>query len=113
MNIYMAYSRRLGPLEGAMLVFAHTVREAKKFAYQCADVSDICGNEYTDLAVNKIRNKDWLYEDADQKKLAAGMPHVVWNMKTCKNCETWGGSPIGEDGLCEECHEDAQWEDEP
>lgn len=100
---YMAYSREMGAPEGAILVFAHTVRKAKAIAwYSCGEFVD----EYIDLAVNRLK-KIHIYSEADQEKLLSGTPHVIESPKTCAVCHLWG-EPINEDGVCESCYEDEE-----
>lgn len=99
---YMAYSRSAGAIEGAVLIFAHTLREAKKYAWNNSLLREFC-DDWIDLGAYLIRDKPWLYDDANQEKLSAGIPHVVDDPRGCEVCETWGGSPIGRDGVCEEC----------
>lgn len=101
LNIYMGYSRYGGAEEGAILVFAHTSREARAIGWGEAPFD----TEFIDFAALRLRNKDWLYEEANQEKLIAGIPHVNDNPETCSACECWGDSPIGDDGLCEECRD--------
>ena len=102
MNMYMGFSRAFTPIEGAILIFAHTAREARKvgwngFGFELTD-------EYIDFSVRRIRSSHkWLFLEADRFKLAAGIPHVIDNPRTCKMCEMWGHAEISEDGLCEDC----------
>lgn len=49
MKYYMAYSRYNGPQEGAVLVYAETVRQARALAWPV--IYDWCGDEFIDLAV--------------------------------------------------------------
>lgn len=101
LNIYMGYSRAGGSSEGAVLIFAHTVKEAKKIGWYIC--SDMMVDEYIDMAVNRLRNEDYLYAQADQEKLDNSIAHVIDNPKICIECETWGSSPIGDDGFCDTC----------
>ena len=97
----MIYSRSLGSEEGAFLVFAHLATEARKvgWAYASYTLTD----EYIDLAARRLRNKPWLYKEADQAKLSNGVAHVIDDPVSCSSCFYWGVSPIGEDGLCSDC----------
>ncbi len=45
MKLYIAYSRAAGSEEGAILVAAHTSREAKKLAWRSGDCWNIDGCE--------------------------------------------------------------------
>ncbi len=103
MKPYMAYSREGGACEGACLVFAHTVKEAKVEAW--GTVSDYFTDEYTDMAVTWMKGKDFLLAEADPIKLAEGIPHVISDPTPCKDCELWG-SKLNEQGYCEDCWEE-------
>lgn len=101
LKMYMVYSRGAGPEEGAALAFAHNSQEARVVGWG-GIVSDIT-DEFIDVASLRLRNKDWLYAEANQEKLKAEIPHHIDAPRSCSNCETWGESPIGDDGLCESC----------
>lgn len=98
MNIYMGFSRAGGPEEGAMLIFARTAKEARKVGYRYW-----WDYEYIDFGVRRLRNCDWLYEEADQAKLEKGEPHATDNPRSCCECGHWGQSRIDSDGLCVDC----------
>lgn len=100
---YMIYSRGLGSEEGAMLVFAHSSREARVCGWKSDGTS--LTDEYIDLGARLIKNSDWLYKEANKDKLDSGVAHVIWSPRVCEQCELWGQSEIGEDGLCEDCRE--------
>jgi hypothetical protein len=104
LKIYMVYSRGAGSEEGAALVFAHSFQEARKVGWQ--SFGDLFTDEYIDLTAGLMRNHPWLYDEADKAKLAKDEPHGTIDPKSCNQCERWGQSPIGEDGLCEDCRED-------
>ena len=97
---YMAYGREGGPQECAVLVFAPTAKVAKKIAWEGAK-SELT-DEYTDLAVNLERGKEFLFADADQEKLYLRIPHLIMDPTCCKSCEHWG-MKLNEQGLCEGC----------
>ena len=103
MRAYMIYSRFAGSEEGAALVFANSAKEAKKVGWQGigCDLTD----EYIDLGVRWLKGDNYLFEQANQKKLAAGIAHVINSPKSCAMCEMWGVSPLDEKGLCEDCQE--------
>jgi len=104
LNAYMIYSRCGGSELGASLVFAHNVQEARVVGWHGigSDLTD----QYTDLAANRLRNKPWLFYEALAAKFANDEAHVIDSPKTCRTCECWGQSPIGDDGLCEGCRQD-------
>jgi hypothetical protein len=108
---YMAYSRGGGPEEGAVLVLAHTVQEAKRIAWSSPTfLQDACDGDYLDLAVTLLKNRPWLDKDANQVKLHADIPHVIECPSSCKGCELWGYE-LNERGYCEDCAEDVETED--
>lgn len=99
---YMAYSRSSGAEEGAALVIAHHIREAKKMVWPV--LRNWCaGIEFTDLAVRLLRDSHFLAL-ADQAKLAAGEPHVIDSPVVCDHCEFWGFE-VDADGRCAYCEE--------
>jgi hypothetical protein len=104
---YMIYSRTAGPQEGAALVFAHTAREARKIGWNGIG-SDLTGGEFTDLAAGLIHDGNYLFADANPDKLAKDESHVIDSPRGCDQCEMWGQSAIGEDGLCEGCRENRE-----
>lgn len=101
MKPYIAFSRAAGSEEGAILVIAHTSREAKKLTWQSGEMWNIDG--WTELAVKLIRDKDIMVL-ADWDKVAADQPHVIDQPAACENCELWG-SGLDCDGMCSWCGE--------
>ena len=104
LKAYSVHSLFSGPQEVAMLVFAHTVQEAQVVGWRegANDLTD----RFIDLAASLMGKHPWLFEEANQEKLAADVPHLIWNIKSCSVCECWGQSRIGEDGLCDRCKEE-------
>jgi hypothetical protein len=102
LNPYMVYSRGAGSEDCAVLVFAHSVQEARVVGWHGtgSEITD----DFLDLAATRLRNVSWLYAEGNQSKHAADIAHEV-EPKSCSHCEKWGHSPIGEDGLCQECRE--------
>lgn len=98
---YMIYSRAGGSSEGAFLAFAHSWREARNIGWNCCgmDLTD----EFTDFTAARMRDSDYILAEADQAKLKADIPHVIYHPASCSDCEHWGVGPIGADGLCEDC----------
>lgn len=86
MRAYMAFSRCVGPEEGAILVIHNTAKEARKLAYGAIDFFEI---EWIDQAVLWIRDED-IFLLANQYKLETGDPHYVRNPVGCKSCGLWG-----------------------
>lgn len=96
--------------EGALLVFAHTAREARKLAWQKSHwLSDWC--DYIDVRATLIKTANWLWAEADKEKLAQDIPHIVDEPLCCEDCWRWGHSPVGADYICDECREEIR-EDE-
>ncbi len=110
LKIYTLFSLAAGPGEGAFLAFAHSCKEARKVGWQQGgnDLTD----QYIDLGANRLRDAEWLRDEANPQKLADDQAHVIWNPRSCSRCERWGQSPIGSDGLCEECRTDRIIQDE-
>lgn len=102
LNTYMIFSRYDGQWDGASLVFAHSAKEARVVAWRSGNLFT---SEWIDLAVRRLWNKLWLYDEALPDKLANGEAHVIDAPVSCGVCEFWGHSPIGDDGLCEGCRE--------
>lgn len=98
---YMGYSRDGGAHEGAFLIFAHNLKEAKRIGWQA--LSQIICDDYTDMAVRLLK-EEHLYLDANKEKLEADITHVIESPTCCKSCELWG-YPLDAEGLCEECAE--------
>jgi hypothetical protein len=101
MNIYMGYSRSLGAHEGAALIFAHSIREARAVGWRSCGA--LFTDEYIDFAATRIRNKSWLFGEAIREKLEQDKAHAVDDPRCCRECELWGVSPIGANGRCEDC----------
>ena len=98
---YMGYSREGGTVEGAVLIFAHNVKEAKRIAWP--EISSFFTDEFTDMAVTLIKDGSFLSEQVAQwskDKIAKDEPHVVDSPPSCKVCELWGNE-LNEVGLCE------------
>ena len=99
MKKYMGYAG--DSREGACLIFADNIQEAKKLAWPV--IKDWFDVDYIDMRVKWIKDSDFL----DSEKLS-DKPHVVDSPTVCKSCELWGVSELDENGLCEMC---AGWED--
>lgn len=99
---YMGYS--LDPSEGACLIFAHDVKEAKQLAWPI--INDWFDNDYIALRVSLIRDEDHLFKEANQEKLKTDTAHVVEAPRGCDCCEKWGVGEVGDDGLCDSCRDD-------
>lgn len=101
MKIYMGFSSGVGSGEGAVLIFANSVKEAKKLAFNTY-LNDYSDNDWTDLRVRLIKGCDWLWKEKQKDT-----PHAIESPKSCESCITWGGSSeIGEDGFCDDCREE-------
>jgi hypothetical protein len=100
MKAYMAFSRCAGPSEGASIVFADNARQAKILAWKTSTLSDYWDGEFTDVGIRLLKDKPWLFKE---QKL--DVPHVVDDPRSCTQCNMWGNSEIGADGLCDGCRE--------
>lgn len=103
LNMYMGYSAGAGTKMGACLIFAHSAKEARKIGWQ--ETNGMFADEYIDYAVRILRGSEWLYKEANKDKLANDIPHVIVDVRSCKNCGLWGISEINEDGLCIMCED--------
>lgn len=103
LNVYMGYPRSVGSGEGACLIFAHTAREAKRLAWP-EIVYDLGAEDFTNVAIKRLRDKEYLYSQGDQEKLARGEPHVIFAPTSCRECGYWT-PPLNERGLCADCME--------
>jgi hypothetical protein len=104
LNAYMVCSRDGTAIEGAALVFANSVQQARAIGWR--HVGNDFTDSYLDFAAYRLRKEAWLFDEANSEKLANNVPHVIDNPKTCEHCECWGQSPIGADGLCDDCREE-------
>lgn len=104
LNIYMGYARQIGPHEGAVLIFAHTAREAKTVAWRGWPMQDICDDDYISATAKRLRDAEHLYKEADQEKLKAGIPHEIDSPRCCADCGYWGFE-LDKEGFCETCAE--------
>jgi hypothetical protein len=105
MRAYMGYAGSGMAHEGACLIFAHDIREAKKLARPVLEEWEAL-EEFTELRVEWLKNKDWIFKEGDPAKLASDEAHVIESPTTCKDCEQWGGSSLDEAGRCEDCAKD-------
>jgi hypothetical protein len=93
------------PQDGAILVFAHNIKEAKKVAWSSNSfLSDVCDSEYINLRVVYLKESPHLFTEGDKEKLLDGTPHIIETPATCKDCNLWGYE-LDEDGYCEFCAE--------
>ena len=110
LKVYMGYDNLGGSSEGAILIFAHTAREAKKVAWNSYSfIQEICDGEYINLRVRLERNANHLFKEANQDKLKADEPHVIESPTTCNGCELWGYE-LNKEGYCEDCQADREGE---
>lgn len=101
LKTYMGYSEL--PEDGAVLIFAHNAREAKRIGYPVSCGWGDC--DYIDYRAKLLRNHVWLFKEADQEKLKTDIAHVNDNPATCKSCELWG-SELDAEGVCLDCREE-------
>lgn len=106
---YMAWAGG-DPEDGAVLVFAHNSRQAKRLGYDALRgwSSDM---QYIETRVRLQRDHgEWMQRLANPEALAAGRAHVVDDPSCCNACETWG-TPLTETGICERCVRDSVVDD--
>jgi hypothetical protein len=101
MKKYMAYNNEAGSCEGAILVFANSVQEAKKLAYEYNNgiYYPYC-DSFIELAVRLIKGHDYLY-----KLSKNNFPHVILEIPICNHCGFWGTGELIK-GLCPNCIEE-------
>lgn len=102
MKPYMIFSRDIGPQEGATLIIAHSVREARKLAWR---QSGLDFDDFTDMAVRLIRDTHNVLPLADQGKMRQGIPHIIDDPASCAVCGYWGAG-LTTEGLCANCNSD-------
>lgn len=95
MRAYMAFDRHMEPEAGAVLVFAHTAREAHRLAWPT--LYGWCTDRYVDVGVR------WLREGCEHLR-RSDEPHVV-HPPICSICELWHTKPLDENDRCEGCAE--------
>lgn len=84
------------PIDGAVLTFANTHREAKKISF-----GEINLDEWCLMRGHRLKD-DFIFDLGDQEKIKNGTPHVIDDPITCKKCELWGKSKLV-DGICTFC----------
>ena len=102
MNPYMGYDREAE--YGACLIFANTVREAKKVGWQTLQ-GWFSGIEWVDMRVRRLPKTLYIMSLAEDDK-----SHVIENPPGCKICFFWKTEPLIE-GLCNECREERYLQD--
>ncbi len=106
LKAYMGYSREAGSKEGAYLIFAHNIKEAKCIGFDA--MSGTIVGDYTDMGIVLCKDSDFLFDQVPQwskDKIAKGVAHVVDSPPTCKQCELWG-KELDVNGICEDCQDD-------
>jgi len=99
LKIYMAYDGE--PEESAILVFAHSVKEAKKIAFPvfqrwCNDTV------WINIRAKQMKDAEHLRIEGDKDLMEKNIPHYNDDPTVCKQCEYWG-QPINKNGICERC----------
>lgn len=102
MNAYMVSGR--DPQEGATIVFADSVREAKRLGWKAPFVRDYV-DEYVCLRVVKSEATPFLLA----LKKNDG-PEVLSNIPCCDDCEKWDVHGLDENGFCESCAEEREFD---
>ena len=97
---YMVSSRTAGAAEGAILVFAHTVQEARKIGWKTGWLKDFCDGEWIDIKASILKPEPWIMKQAISEE-----SHSIEIPETCYDCLMWGFE-LDENGLCESCQED-------
>lgn len=101
---YMAYSGYLTPADGAGLIFAHSIKEAKKLA--CRKLRGMVFEDWVELRVKWLKGYDHVFALGDKDKISTEESHVIDSPLTCQACELWGWG-IDQEGNCDGCGERA------
>ncbi len=95
--------------EGALLIFDHTARDAKRRGYHTILYDFETAWEFTEVRVRWLR-------DADPKEWGV-TESCVLEPEGCDRCELWHGKPVNkETGICQDCQDfededDEKWKD--
>jgi hypothetical protein len=92
------------PCEGAVLIFAHTSKEAKRIGWRDSNVLHDMTDSYVEVRIRYLKQSPYLFKEAEKTKLKKDIPHVIDSPTSCKRCELWGGE-LNNDGYCESCIE--------
>ena len=105
LNMYMGYAKD-GMEDGAVLIFAHTSKEARYLAYKELQYMVDC--EFIEARVFRLwGNPQHLLASADKKKYENDKAHVIDDPGGCSNCCLWGEDYIiEENGQCIFCNSD-------
>ena len=99
LKAYMGYNRESDPQDGALLVFAHSIKEAREISF--GDMSIYFDCEWTDMKFERLKG-EYIFNEANKELLKQDVAHVIDNPTSCKSCQLWG-MEINNDGLCENC----------
>ena len=95
---YIAYNWE--PENGAILVFAYSFEQMRNIAYHAINSIELDEIEREDIKGQLIKDSSWLMEEKVKDE-----PHWI-HPKSCYLCGMWGQSPIGKDGLCDDCRKE-------
>jgi hypothetical protein len=98
---YMGYSIGAGSENGAVLVFAHTQKEARKLTFESFKNIFIDEVEWLDIGANLL-DAEHLFKQANQELLVSDIPHVIDEPECCVECFFWG-KELNENKVCENC----------
>lgn len=99
----MAYDADAGSSEGACLVIASNLKQAKPMAWPI--LSSWGTESYTRVVVRLMRDAESRLFPRDLAALQAGQAKAIETPETCPGCEMWGNT-IMENGYCENCADD-------
>ena len=105
LNMYMGYAKD-EMSDCAVLIFAHTSKEARYLAFKELQYMVDC--EFTGARVHRLwENRPHLLESANKKKYDNDEPHAIDDPGGCNNCCFWGEDYIiEENGKCVFCNSD-------
>ena len=96
MKIYMGYDQRVGSSEAACLVFANSIREAKRLAFPV--IKFWFDSEWIDIRVRVLADHEYLRSEQKEE-----FPHVVESPVSCSECHMWTNGAI-KNGSCNSCN---------
>jgi hypothetical protein len=102
MRAYMLFDCASCPGEGAVLVFAHSARDAKRLGWRT--IKEWTGSEYLVVARPLPGKEVWLA--AQEGVDLEGEPRMIGSPQCCDRCDLWGTAPLSQLGgevVCETC----------
>ena len=96
MKMFMGYDKNIGSSEGACLIFANSIREAKRLAFPV--IQFWFDSEWIDIRVRTLADHEYLRSEQKSE-----FPHVVESPISCSECGLWITGEI-KNGVCPDCY---------